>query len=275
MKKNNEATVTIAPKKLLTLAIALVLIAVSALLCVFKGVLFNTEFGGGAAITVTFSAQPTQDDIAKALNAVKANTTAAVLSVQTYGTDSVMIRTESMADPEQFREAVSQALSINKDLIKAANTDRYVSKDALLSVAYSLLLAGAIALVYFALRFGILAAVGTLFGMIVTMACWLLPYTLFSVLDYKAFTVLSVGLAVFVVENALSYGKKLRKASDVNIAPALRPVLLVTALGVAACVVLGLCANLWSIALPLCFTLVGAAFSSLFATGAFVLMFKK
>ncbi len=275
MKKNNVETVSIAPNKLLTLVIALVLIAVSALLCVVKGINFNTEFGGGAAISVTFGAEPSQEDIDKAVNAVKANTSAKVISVQKYGTDAVLIRTGTLGDPEQFREAVSNTLSINKDLIKAANTDRYVSKDALISIAYSLLIAGGIALVYFALRFGILSAVGTLFGMIVTAALWLLPYTLFCVFDYKAFTVLSVGIAVFVIENALTYGKKIRKASDVNIAPALRPVLLVTILGVVSSLILGIAGNLWSIALPLCFTLLGAAFSSLLASGAFVLMFKK
>ena len=272
---NNVEIKTVTPNKILMVVIALVLVAVSALLCIVKGINFNTEFGGGASISVKFPAELTAADVDKAVNAVKANSSAQIISVQSYSTDSVLIRTAPVEDPVKLQEAVTSALSLGKEAVKAANTDRYVDKDALISIAYSLLIAGAIVLVYFALRFGVLSAVGTLFGMIVTAAVWLLPYALFSVFDYKAFTVLAVGIAVFVVENALVYGKKIRKAADLNLAPALKPVLLITALGIVSCLILGIVANLWSITLPLCFILVGAAFSALYASGAFVLMFKK
>lgn len=275
MTKTPEQASFIASKKMLFLLLAVALIAVSAVLCLTKGLLFGTEFGGGSALTVQFTKVPTQEQVDTAVKTVKANTSATVLSAQKYGEDDLLIRTTPMEDTEKVEKAVAAALNMNENLVNAESTPRSVNKDALISLGTSLLLAAGIALVYFALRFGILPAVATLFGFVVMIGIWLIPYTLCSVFDYKAFTVLAVGVALFTLESAVVYAKKIERAADLNPAPALKPVLLLTVALVLASLVLGIAANLWVIAIPMIVIALGAAFTSLLAATSLVLTFKK
>ncbi len=275
MTKTSVETISFASKKAWILLLALALIAVSAVLCLTKGPIFNTEFGGGSAITVQWTAEPTQADVDRAVNAVKQTSSATILSVQKYGTDSLLIRTTPLDDTQKVRSEVASALSLKEDYVKVGTTARSVSKDALISVATSLLIAGGIALLYFAFRFGILSALATLFGFVVMIAVWLIPYTLFAVFDYTAFTVLAVGVALFTLESAAVLGKRIKKASDLNSVRGRKSVLLLTAALVIASLLLAVLANLWTVALPLIFVSAGAAFASLLVSGSFLLTFKK
>ena len=261
--------------KTLILSIALALIVISAVLCLVNGLHFNTEFGGGSAMTVTFPDNATQVQLDKAVKALESATGAKVYSAQLYSTDSVLVKAQPLSDPTAAQKAVATALGVNADNVSVANTQRYVDKDSLISVALSLAIAGAIVLIYTVLRFGWVATLSVVLGMVGTVALWLVPYSLCIPFDYKAFTVLAVGLALMVVEAYAVFGRRLKKAADRNSRQVQGPVYLVTGLGLVAALALGIASNAWSISLPLIATLLGAGFFALWVNDAFICLCKK
>ena len=271
----------LAPKKLLVLIISIALIAVSAVLTVVMGLNFNTEFGGGAAISISLNAEITDADVSKALDAVKANCSAKIISVQKYSTDSVIIKTTPIDDPKALDDSLTKALGLttegvaNNEKVNVANTQRYATKDAMLSIATSLLVGAAVLLVYFIIRFGFASTLASIFGLIVVCASWLLPYVFAATFDYSAFAVLGVGVSVYAIETAVALKKRIKKASDLNVASAILPVLAITAVGIISALCIGIFSAAWSLAIALCFVFAGAAFASLFSTGSVILMIKK
>ncbi|MBE6591095.1 MAG: hypothetical protein E7646_03565 [Ruminococcaceae bacterium] len=271
----------LAPKKLLIFIISLALIAVSAILTVAMGLNFNTEFGGGAAVSVSFKTEITDADVNKALDALKANCNAKIISVQKYSTDSVLIKTTAIEDTLKLDEALTAALGLktegveNNDRVNVANTQRYATKDAMISVASSFLVGAAVLLIYYIIRFGFVSTLASIFGLIVVTAVWLLPYVFGATFEYSAFAVLGVGVAAYAVETAVALKKKIKKASDLNVSSAILPVLAVTVVGILAALCIGIFSGAWSLAIALCFVFAGAAFASLFSTGSVILMIKK
>ncbi len=249
--------------------ICLGLIAAAVVLGLVIGPKFDSEFAGSTAVTATLGRDATNEDLSKACSAV-----GNVISARILEGKRVMVKTSAKADAAALAKSVAAALGVEESAVSAAVTDKTITKSGLSSAMLSLIIAGAVVVVWYAIRFGIIPAIDTLFGFIVVAAVWFLPY-LFFTMDYTALFVYGVGAVVYALLVSLVFEKRIKKSTDVNVSRALPAALTVTAAGLVFCVALGVFSGIWGLAVPLAVTLIGACFAAVCGAPACITVFKK
>lgn len=262
MTKKNNVVISV---------ICVALIALALILTLVKGLALTPEFGGSVAVSVKLADKATVADLNKLSSAV-----GGVVSSQILDNDTLLVETGSKnADLAKIKAAAASAIGVGEDQVNVASNQRTVTGSGIRSVAVSLLIAGAVVIVWFIIRFGVIPAVDTLFGFIVVAAVWILPYAFGVAFDYKAFTVLAVGLAIFALQAALVFAKRVKNSAAIDPAPAFESVVFISAAGIAAAIIMGIVAGIWSVAIPLAVTLAGSCFTALYGAPACVGIFKK
>lgn len=249
--------------------VSLALIVAAVVLALVVGVKFGVEYTGGTNVTVTLDRDATREDLNKASAAVGNVNSARILDGK-----RLFIKTARTSDTAALAQKVASALGVEADSVAVSDSSGTVTKASLTSALVSLLIAGAVVIVWFAIRFGIIPAIDTLFGLIVVAAVWIIPYMFFT-FNFTAFYVFAVGAAVYTLIVSLVFGKRIKKTSELNPSGAFGATAFITAAGIVICAALGVFAGIWETAIPMAVTLAGAFFAAYFAAPACVAVMKK
>ncbi|MBQ9544218.1 MAG: hypothetical protein IJV00_03735 [Clostridia bacterium] len=256
-------------KNIVISVVSLCLIAVAVVLALVVGLRFGSDFGGSTNVTVTLGRDATSEDLSKASAAV-----GNVISARIIDGKRLFVKTSPSVDTSEISQKVASALGLEASAVTAAKNNRTVTRSSFMSALTSLIIAGAIVVVWFAIRFGIIPALVTLLGYAVLGAVWVIPYA-FVPFDFTALFVFAAGAMVYSVIISLVFDKRIKKKSDLEPAKAFGACAFITAAGIVICAALGIFAGVWSTAIPLAVTLAGAAFAAFYAAPACLTLMKK
>ena len=249
--------------------VCLALIAAAVVLALVVGVKFAGDFAGGTSVTVTLDREATREDLNKASASVGNVSSARILDGK-----RLFVKTSGSADRAALAQKVAADLGVEASAVSVAETDRIVTRSAFSAALVSLVIAGAVVVVWFAIRFGILPALDTIFGLAVVAAVWLIPYIFFP-FDYTALFIFAVGAAVYSLILSLVFDKRVKKNTEINASRAFGAAAFITVAGVVICAALGIFSGIWSTAIPLAVTLVGACFAALYGAPACLAVVRK